>query len=334
MSDKRTPAEIARDKAKYEPIARKYAVQYGIDPNLFAAQIQRESNWNPVARSGAGAQGIAQIMPATAKGWGVDVSNPDQSMQVAAKNMSKYIKTYQKNKGLNPNGDYLTAHKLALAAYNAGPGAVQKYKGIPQYKETQNYVSGISKAYKGQTPNPPKAESPQLQLDGIGNKLSLNNTGKKLDLSMYGQSNQPPASQRQIPSGQRSLNAVDQLGNVEKDLIGMNAGKPKNMSGSMYQPQRTSRDPDLLGVGANNNYNNRMSRLESTLTGIPSNPSTYASSYIDSENKAAEQNNLFNNAIQSIQNTWGTPSKFKVPAFNLTQDRTRRRELEPDTEYA
>jgi hypothetical protein len=334
------------NKAKYEPIARKFATQHGIDPDLFAAQIQQESGWNPTAGSSAGAQGIAQIIPSTAKGWGVqNVWDPEEALNAAAKNMSTYIKTYQKNKGLNPNGDYLTAHKLALAAYNAGPGAVQKYKGVPRYKETQDYVTRISKAFKGQTPKTTSAQSP-LQLDGMSNKLSLNSTGKKLDLSMYGQSNQTQVPQRQnpLPSGQRSLNAVDQLGNVERDLMGMNTGKTKNMSGSMYQPQRPSRDPDLLGVGANNNYNNKMSRLESTLTGSPAgspsspvgntagNPSTYASSYIDAEDKSETQNNLFNNAIQSIQNTWGTPSKFNMQAFNSKKFRPSR--LETSTEYA
>lgn len=142
------------NKAKYEPIARQAAQKYGIDPNLFVAQIQQESGWNPNAKSGVGAAGIGQIMPGTAKSWGVkNVYDPVESLNAAAKNMAGYVKTYMGNKKLNPNGDYLQAHKLALAAYNAGPGNVSKHGGIPPFAETKNYVKNISKAYSGNDPN-------------------------------------------------------------------------------------------------------------------------------------------------------------------------------------
>lgn len=141
---------MKENKAKYEPIARQAAQKYGIDPELFVAQIQQESGWNPNAKSPVGAGGIAQIMPATAKSWGVkNVSDPIEALNAAAKNMAGYVKTYQNNKKLNPNGDYLTAHKLALAAYNSGPGNVSKHGGIPPFSETKNYVKTITKAYSG-----------------------------------------------------------------------------------------------------------------------------------------------------------------------------------------
>lgn len=110
----------------YRQVARQYAERYGIDPDLFERQIGAESNFNPRAGSPAGAQGIAQIMPTTAKGWGVDPHDPVASLDAAAKAMSKYVKQY---------GSY----RNALVAYNAGPGRVGK----PLYGETAKYIQKI-----------------------------------------------------------------------------------------------------------------------------------------------------------------------------------------------
>lgn len=140
----------------FHQVARTAAEHYGIDPDLFENQIRQESGFNPKARSPVGAFGIAQIMPATAKSWGVDPSDPVASLDAAAKNMAGYINTYRKQ-GHDPR----TAHAMALAAYNAGPGAVQKFKGIPPYAETQNYVKRIM---GGGTPN----ESPRGFSGGSG----------------------------------------------------------------------------------------------------------------------------------------------------------------------
>lgn len=112
--------------ADYEAEARRYAKQYGLDPNIFVRQIRQESGFNPNARSGAGAIGIAQIMPGTAKGWGVDPTDPSASLNAAAKNMAAYVRQF---------GSY----KNALVAYNAGPGRVGK--ALPT--ETQNYIKTI-----------------------------------------------------------------------------------------------------------------------------------------------------------------------------------------------
>src|SRR4051794_29173534 len=100
------------------------ARKYGLDPSIFARQIQMESGFNPGARSPAGALGIAQIMPATARGWNVNPMNAGQALDAAARNMARYVHSY--------GGRY----DLALAAYNAGPGAVAKYHGVPPYAET------------------------------------------------------------------------------------------------------------------------------------------------------------------------------------------------------
>jgi len=111
----------------YRRYARRAARREGLDPRVFERQIQQESGFNPSARSPAGATGIAQIMPATARGWGVDPTNPKQSLDAAARNMASYVRKY---------GSY----ENALRAYNAGPGAIQASKG---YAETNNYVRTI-----------------------------------------------------------------------------------------------------------------------------------------------------------------------------------------------
>lgn len=135
LSGQPSPAPKGID---YHQVARTAAEHYGIDPELFINQIRQESGFNTKARSPVGATGIAQIMPATAKSWGVNPNDPVASLDAAAKNMAGYINTYTKQ-GHDPR----TAHAMALAAYNAGPGAVQKYKGVPPYAETQNYVKRI-----------------------------------------------------------------------------------------------------------------------------------------------------------------------------------------------
>jgi len=110
--------------------ARAAAQKAGVDPEIFVRQIQQESGFNPTAKSPAGAQGIAQIVPQYHPG--VDVSDPYASLDYAARLMANHLRTY--------DGDY----SKALAAYNAGPGAVQKYNGVPPYAETQNYVRNVT----------------------------------------------------------------------------------------------------------------------------------------------------------------------------------------------
>jgi hypothetical protein len=132
--------------ADYRAAARQAAQRYGLDPNVFLRQINQESGFNPAARSPAGAIGIAQIMPATARGWGVDPTNPIAALNAAAKNMKGYVDKY---------GSY----RNALVAYNAGPGAVGRGS-LPA--ETTKYIDII---LNGKTPpvssaTPPAASSP------------------------------------------------------------------------------------------------------------------------------------------------------------------------------
>lgn len=126
-----------KDRAKaLQPVIEQYSQQYGVDKNLVNALIRQESGFNPNARSHAGAIGLMQLMPATAKGLGVqDPSDPVQNLEGGIRHLSDLLQ------GFNGNVP------LALAAYNAGAGAVKKYGGIPPYKETQNYVRSILANY-------------------------------------------------------------------------------------------------------------------------------------------------------------------------------------------
>jgi soluble lytic murein transglycosylase-like protein len=105
------------------------AKRHGLDPALLAGLIEQESGFNANARSGAGAQGLTQLMPGTAAGLGVtDPLDPAQSIDGGAKYLAEQLDRF--------GGDVARA----LAAYNAGPGAVQRFGGVPPYAETQNYV--------------------------------------------------------------------------------------------------------------------------------------------------------------------------------------------------
>lgn len=113
------------------PHARAAARRYGIPEDLFLRLIQQESGWNARARSHKGATGLAQLMPGTAAKLGVNPHDPVQNLNGGA----RYLRMMY-----NQFGNW----RLALAAYNAGPGAVQKYGGIPPYRETRNYVRVIA----------------------------------------------------------------------------------------------------------------------------------------------------------------------------------------------
>ena len=117
-------------RGEYLIMAKQAARKYNIPENIFLRLVQQESNWNPRAKSHKGALGLAQLMPATASALGVDPMDPRENLEGGA----RYLKRQY---------DKFRDWRLALAAYNAGPGAVEKYKGIPPYKETQNYVRVI-----------------------------------------------------------------------------------------------------------------------------------------------------------------------------------------------
>ena len=113
-------------------LAYKIAQEEGINPDLFVRQIEVESAFNPQAKSSAGAMGLAQLMPATAKDLGVtNPYDPEQSLRGGARYMKQLLGRYNNNQ------------TLAHAAYNAGMGNVDKAGGVPNFKETQNYIAKI-----------------------------------------------------------------------------------------------------------------------------------------------------------------------------------------------
>ncbi|WP_420343578.1 lytic transglycosylase domain-containing protein [Paenirhodobacter sp.] len=117
-------------KGKYLGSARAAATKHGVPEDLFLRLVQQESGWNPGAVSPKGALGLAQLMPETAALLGVDPGDPLQNLEGGARYLRMMYERY---------GNW----RLALAAYNAGPGAVDQHNGVPPYAETMNYVQVV-----------------------------------------------------------------------------------------------------------------------------------------------------------------------------------------------
>lgn len=121
------PAYSGSRRSQYLPHAKAMARKHGVPEDLFLRLVQQESGWNPSARSNKGARGLAQLMPGTAAKLGIDANDPIQNLEGGARYLRMMYNTF---------GSW----RLALAAYNAGPGAVAKYGGVPPFRETTNYV--------------------------------------------------------------------------------------------------------------------------------------------------------------------------------------------------
>ncbi|WP_170324683.1 lytic transglycosylase domain-containing protein [Ruegeria arenilitoris] len=117
-------------RGQYMTLARQAARKHNVPEELFLRLVQQESGWNPHAKSHKGALGLAQLMPGTARLLGVNPHDPKQNLEGGARYLSWQYRKFK-------------SWRLALAAYNAGPQAVEKHGGIPPYKETQNYVKVI-----------------------------------------------------------------------------------------------------------------------------------------------------------------------------------------------
>lgn len=115
----------------YLDVARNAARKHGVPEDLFLRLVQQESGWNPGAQSPKGALGLAQLMPDTARFLRVDPLDPEENLEGGARYLSQQFREF---------GNW----RLALAAYNAGPGAVKKHGGIPPFRETIDYVRIIA----------------------------------------------------------------------------------------------------------------------------------------------------------------------------------------------
>jgi soluble lytic murein transglycosylase-like protein len=134
MGEGRPAVSIDRDGV--EKLVREAAERHQVDPALVRAVIQTESNWNPSAVSRKGALGLMQLIPTTAQRFGANNAfSPKQNVDAGVKYLKTLLERY------NGNLD------LALAAYNAGEGAVDRAHGIPSFRETQNYVQRVQEAY-------------------------------------------------------------------------------------------------------------------------------------------------------------------------------------------
>jgi len=130
----RTPTAAAGRSDPYAQLFEAAGRRYGIDPALLSAVARTESNYDAGALSPAGARGLMQLMPGTAADLGVDPMDPGQAVDGAARLLADHLRSFGRV-------------DLALAAYNAGPGAVRRYDGVPPYSETENYVRRVQTAW-------------------------------------------------------------------------------------------------------------------------------------------------------------------------------------------
>jgi hypothetical protein len=130
VTEEAVPSYRGRYRGEYLAVAKAAAAKYAVPEDLFLRLVQQESGWNPNATSNKGAKGLAQLMPGTATRMGVDINDPQQNLEGGA----RYLRAMY---------DKFGSWKLALAAYNAGPAAVEKHGGVPPFAETVNYVAVI-----------------------------------------------------------------------------------------------------------------------------------------------------------------------------------------------
>ncbi|HEX6323077.1 MAG TPA: lytic transglycosylase domain-containing protein [Vicinamibacterales bacterium] len=132
------PVRVGARASEFDALIVKHAEANRLNPALVRAVIQTESAFNPRAVSHVGAMGLMQLMPATARDLGVvDPFDPDDNIRGGTRYLRSMLDRFDGNV------------ELALAAYNAGPGAVERFDGIPPYRETRNYVAKLSNLIKG-----------------------------------------------------------------------------------------------------------------------------------------------------------------------------------------
>lgn len=195
---------MLNDYWKYNDLIEKIGREEGIDPALLKALIAYESAYNAKAVSSAKAKGLTQVIAGTAKQHGVHNSQylhiPEVSIRTGAKELAKQWKKYKRL-------------DLTLAAYNAGPGAVDKYKGVPPYKETRAYVKNITRLYaefkaaekrKGQ----PKGVTPQPYYANSGVSGSPNNQAAQMPEVKIAKPNKPKIVQAENKTRKSAFRTV------------------------------------------------------------------------------------------------------------------------------
>jgi soluble lytic murein transglycosylase-like protein len=154
------PSTTGPQSGAYEPLIAQAATRNGLDPAILHGLIQQESGFNPAARSSSGALGLTQLMPGTAASLGVtEPLDPAQSIEGGARYLSEQLQRFGGNVA------------DALAAYNAGPGAVQSHGGVPPYPETQAYVTkvlGYAAAYQQSAPATAAAQTAVPTMATVG----------------------------------------------------------------------------------------------------------------------------------------------------------------------
>jgi hypothetical protein len=250
-------------------IARQKARDFGVNPAVFERLIAAESGWNPSVVSPAGAQGLGQLMPATARGLGVsNPSDPVQNLTGSARYLSQQLKRF---------GSY----PKALAAYNAGPGNVERYGGIPPFKETRNYVdkilggaavpTGGSAPSRGQpqapaaTPAPPNAaqriQLPRFDLQGALKGLLLRSAVQGLGT--------PNSTAEALQLQSRAAELADAGYEDEADVL-----ESQSISKLAESTQQVGLDPSTLAKNILElrqqqiSYNAEASQIERTLNDV------------------------------------------------------------------
>lgn len=161
LINNRYAATVLADTNAYDKLIRRFATQFAVDPALVKAVIHAESGFNPHAVSRAGAQGLMQLMPATAARYGVeDAFDARQNISGGVRYLRDLLTQFRQNR------------RLALAAYNAGENAVVRHRGIPPYAETQTYVQRVLSFHAHYRPLFPPADKPRGQTRMVMNGAS------------------------------------------------------------------------------------------------------------------------------------------------------------------
>lgn len=276
--------DLVNKMEAYRPLIEQASQEYGVPANLLAGLLAQESRFNPQAKSPAGAMGIAQFMPQTAKDYGIDPYDPKQAIPASA----KYLSNSYKKLG---NWDH------SLASYNAGLGAVNKYGGIPPFKETQAYVPGVNKyaeQFKGSfgdgmsgmqnTLNSPVVNAGQLgiqpdqqPLDQMAMSAPTPNGGPAIDFSSLMAAPQQPSKFNQIAGllsvlGGTAANLIGGIkgGNPNAGNAGIQAGN--NLLGALQQggedaQRKAMLRKMMLAPGLTNEQRTKLALLDSGMPG-------------------------------------------------------------------